>query len=155
MNKNTTHFPETLKNSATPRWSHRDPVERGNPFPVNDSRYRKWELATREANAVLVEQDRLFSNLKSNVTSYPKDVIKFATTRFDVWAKRCLSIVCNPSAARNYEQWLNTYVERWLLYTSQTCPQIDIQKALERTLRIRVSYWTTQARDVTNHNHQR
>ncbi len=154
MNNFTAQFPEILKHSATPRWSHRDPVEFGNPFPVEDVRFRKWKVATHEANVALIEQDRIYSQLKSNTSSYPKDIVRFAAARFDVWAKRCLSIVCSPFAIRDYEQWLNTYVERWLVYASQTCPKIDVQKELKRTLQVRISHWTTQAREVTNHNHQ-
>tara|TARA_B100001123_G_scaffold422922_3_gene532468 strand:+ start:4141 stop:4605 length:465 start_codon:yes stop_codon:yes gene_type:complete len=152
MHNTTDKFPKLLKHSATPRWSHRDPVELGNPFPVGDFRFRKWEIATYEANAALVKQDRIYSQLKSNALSYPKDIVKFAAARFDVWAKRCLSIVCSPCAVQEYELWLNNYVERWLVYASQTCPQVDVQKELKRALQFRVSHWTTQAREVKNYN---
>lgn len=42
-------FPLPLTGSTVPRWSHRDPVECGNPFPQDDPRHTVWEEASARA----------------------------------------------------------------------------------------------------------
>ena len=43
--------------SAVPRWSHRDPVEPGNPFPLGDPRHAVWEAASSQARTTLKQFD--------------------------------------------------------------------------------------------------
>ena len=51
-------FPAALRSSAVARWSHRDPVEGGNPFQLDDSRHEVWHAATSSARNALVRIDR-------------------------------------------------------------------------------------------------
>ena len=49
--------------SAVPRWSHRDPVEPGNPFPLGDPRHAVWEAASSQARTTLKQFDGFCCNV--------------------------------------------------------------------------------------------
>jgi hypothetical protein len=99
-------FPAALRSSAVARWSHRDPVEGGNPFPLDDYRHEAWDAATCSARDVLVRIDRELGEAEvagPHPDPYPVRLVALAVSRFDVWARRVQSIVRSPAALRDYE----------------------------------------------------
>lgn len=126
-------------------------MERGNPFPRHDSRHEAWNAATLVAKDALVHIDRELDEGEragQHPDPYPVRVIGLAESRFDVWAKRLLSIVRTAEALEDYERWLTTYVEHWLAYVSDTCPKVDVGDHLQARLAARATYWVTEARCV-------
>jgi hypothetical protein len=153
-------FPAALRSSAVARWSHRDPVEKGNPFPLDDSRHAAWHAATCVARDVLVRIDRELDEAEeagSHPDPYPVRLVALAVSRFDVWAGRVQSIVRSPAALRDYEVWLTTYVANWLVYVADTCPRLEVGDNLRARLSSRAQYWVAeasralQAADGVNH----
>lgn len=144
-------FPAALRSSAVPRWSHRDPVEGGNPFPLDDARHDTWDLATCSAREVLAQIDRELSEAEKagpHPDPYPVRVVALAVSRFDVWAKRTQSIVRSPAALRHYEVWLTSYVAHWLVYVAATCPGIEVGDDLHARLSSRARHWVADASRV-------
>jgi hypothetical protein len=142
-------FPATLRSSAVARWSHRDPVEGGNPFPPDDLRHEVWHDATRSAKDVLVRTDRDLDEAEKggpHPDPYSTRVVALAVSRFDVWARRAQSIVRSPAALRDYEVWLTTYVANWLAYVADTCPRVDVGDDLGAQLSSRAERWIAEAR---------
>jgi hypothetical protein len=141
-------FPAALRSSAVARWSHRDPVEGGNPFPLHDARHAVWQAATGSAKDVLVRIDRELDQAEHggpHPDPYPVRLITLAVSRFDVWARRGQSIVRSPAALQDYEVWLTTYVGHWLVYVADTCPRVDVGDDLRAQLSSRAQYWVTEA----------
>jgi hypothetical protein len=141
-------FPDALRSSAVPRWSHRDPVEGGNPFPVDDSRHDVWDIATCSAKDDLVRIDRELDETEEpgpHPDPYPVRLIALAVSRFDVWAGRAQSIVGSPAALRDYEAWLTSYVAHWLTYVADTCPRADVGDELRMRLSSRARHWVAEA----------
>src|SRR4029077_14637201 len=141
-------FPAALRSSAVPRWSHRDPVEGGNPFPLDDSRYDAWHTATCVARDVLTRIDRELDEAEQagpHPDPYPVRLVALAVSRFDVWAKRVQSIVRSHAALRDYEAWLTTYAAHWLIYVADTCPKADVDGDLRARLSSRAQYWLAEA----------
>jgi hypothetical protein len=141
-------FPAALRSSAVARWSHRDPVEGGNPFPLDDPRHEVWDAATCSARDVLVCIDRELDDAEKtgpHPDPYPVRLIALAVSRFDVWARRVWSIVRSPAALRDYEVWLTTYVAHWLVYVADTCPRADVGDDLRARLSSRAQYWVAEA----------
>ena len=141
-------FPPALRSSAVPRWSHRDPVEGGNPFPLDDARHEVWHRATCSARDVLAEIDRELDEAERagpHPDPYPVRVVALAVSRFDVWARRTQSIVRSPAALRDYEVWLTSYVAHWLVYVADTCPRTAIADDLHARLSLRVRHWVADA----------
>src|SRR5258707_344886 len=92
-------FPAALRSSAVARWSHRDPVEGGNPFPLVDSRHEAWHAATCSARDVLARIDRELDEAEEagpHADPYSVRLVALAVSRFDVWAGRVQSIVRSP-----------------------------------------------------------
>jgi hypothetical protein len=142
-------FPAELRSSAVARWSHRDPVEGGNPFPVHDSRHEAWHTATCAAREVLLRVDQELDEAERagpHPDPYPVRLVALAVSRFDVWARRVQSIVRSPPALEDYELWLATYVEHWLVYVTDTCPWVDVGHELRARLSSRAQYWVAEAR---------
>jgi len=144
-------FPLTLRSGAQPRWSHRDPVEAGNPFPLDDRRHAAWEEATRIAKDALVRIDRVLDDEERSRSTphpdpYPVRLVALAETRFDVWARRALSVVAGQAALTDYEAWLTSYVTNWLAYVADTCPRVDVDVQLRARLSSRAQHWTAEAR---------
>lgn len=141
-------FPAALRSSAAARWSHRDPVEGGNPFPQHDSRHEVWNAATLVAREALVHIDRELDAVErtgQHPDPYPVRVIVLAESRFDVWARRLLTIVRDAAALQDYEVWLATYIEHWLAYVSDTCPNVNVGDDLGARLEARAAYWVGEA----------
>ena len=141
-------FPAALRSSAVARWSHRDPVEGGNPFPLDDSRHEAWHAATCSARDVLVRIDRELDEAEEagpHPDPYPVRLVALAVSRFDVWARRVQSIVRSPAALRDYEVWLTTYVAHWLVYVADTCPRAEVGDDLRARLSSRAQYWVAEA----------
>ena len=136
--------------SAVPRWSHRDPVEGGNPFATGDPRRAAWAEATAVARAALERHDDALAAsdlVTPDPRNYGRRLIDLATARFDTWARRGLAAVDSDLASPNYEQWLKTYVANWRPYVAETCPHVGTTARDELHSRItaRATHWTTEA----------
>lgn len=136
--------------SAVPRWSHRDPVEGGNPFPVGELCHMRWEEATARARAALQRYDADLS--ASEVATSEPDVyahqwMDLAMVRFDTWARRGLAAVDGTAAQRDYARWLRTYVANWRVYVEETCPHVaaSIRRELGSRLAARAAHWINGA----------
>ena len=142
-------FPEALRTSAVARWSHRDPVEVGNPFSLDDSRHQVWQTATCRAKEALVRIDREIEARESDGAHpdpYAVRLVSLAVARFDVWAKRGLSVVESDATLQDYERWLATYTEHWLDYVKETCPKVDVDDDLQARLKARAAFWRDETR---------
>jgi hypothetical protein len=133
--------------SAVPRWSHRDAVEGGNPFPTSDTRHACWEAATRRATEALARFDAEAEGRVQGAgpQTYPARVVALAEARFDTWARRGLCVVSSEGTLRDYLVWLARYRENWLAYVRETCPNVNVGDPLRRRLDERVTHWTTEA----------
>lgn len=146
-------FPPALRSAAAARWSHRDPVEAGNPFPPEDERHQTWDAATRRAKETLVRIDEQLDAAEkagAHPDPYPVRLVALAEARFDVWAARLLTVVQGPEALADYEAWLATYVAHWLAYVADTCPRVAVADALRERLSSRARYWMGEARETGN-----
>ena len=142
-------FPDALRSCAVPRWSHRDPVEAGNPFAAEDSRHDVWQAATGRAREALVRIDRELDEAERagpHPDPYAVRLVALAESRFDVWAERVESIVRTPGALEDYQRWLSVYLARWIEYVADTCPRVDVGDALCARLESRVRHWVARAR---------
>ena len=143
-----TSFPARLKDSARPRWSHRDPVEGGNPFKLSSQSHAKWFCATNIAkNSLCRHDDHLNKRLTNaeDLKEYQSELVSLATIRFDIWAERGLAVVDSQHLCNEYIAWLHAYATNWLAYVDDTCPHISVKKMLETRLAIRTRHWTTIA----------
>ena len=143
--------PRRSKMSAAPRWSHRDPVEGGNPFPVSDPRRARWEEATACARAALQRYDDELTGYAPVIydpETYAHRWLDLATMRFDTWARRGLAAVDNTAAHRDYAAWLQIYVANWRGYVAETCPHVtaDVRAELDSRLQTRAEHWVDEAR---------
>lgn len=136
--------------SAVPRWSHRDPVEGGNPYTAGDPRRGVWIRATAVARAALARHDDALAAVPAtqDAQAYGRQLVRLATMRFDTWAQRGLATVDGDDAQRDYGAWLRTYVANWRAYVADTCPHVApaVREELHACLRDRATYWATQAR---------
>ena len=73
-------------------------------------------------------------------------VIRLAEARFDVWARRGLSVVHDAGARADYESWLATYVDNWRRYVRETCPRVEADRVLHTRLTGRARHWEAEAR---------
>ena len=141
--------------SAVPRWSHRDPVEGGNPFPVGERPHARWEEATARALADLKCYDDGLAGPElagGEPGVYARRWLDLATMRFDTWARRGLAGVTDPAAERDYAAWIQTYVANWRAYVAATCPHVppNIRRELGTRLATRSAYWINEARGLPN-----
>ena len=128
---------EIRHRSAVPRWSHRDPVEGGNPFADGDRRREIWDAATREALRALQRCDAHIAataRVTLDPVVYRAQLIDLALRRFDTWAERGLSVVSSDGELDDYRRWLDAYVGNWLGYVADTCPRVDTGDELRRRL---------------------
>ena len=140
-------FPDALRSSAVPRWSHRDPVECVNPFAPDDDRHPVWHVATGHVKDTLVRTDAELEHEQArHPRPYPVRLVALAVARFDVWCQRGLEIVGSPRAVREYERWLDDYQENWLEYVADTCPNVDVADDLRSQLTARARFWIDGAR---------
>ena len=138
-----------LRPSAVPRWSHRDPVEGGNPFPPADHRHRRWDIATDDARQTLVRFDERLeatAQVTLDPVLYRAQLLDLAVGRFDVWARRCRSVVSSRDALEDYERWLAGYVANWLGYVAETCPRVEVGNELRTRLTGRAAHWVAETR---------
>ena len=140
MSRGDARLPPALRASAVPRWSHRDPVEGGNPFPPGDRRAPAWQAATETALRTLRQHDRALDS-QGGSAPYHVRIRDLAAARFDIWAQRGLVAVDTEAARRDFEDWLQTYVANWLAYVADTCPRFDIRQSLQGRLAERRAAW--------------
>lgn len=143
----TRGLPAALRESAVPRWSHRDPVEGGNPFSARDERHRAWDAATRDALQELAAIDARLARepLAPGAATYRARVIDLAARRFDVWARRGLTVVDSEEACREYERWLTAYTENWVRYVGETVPRVTFGSAVRDRMAERAAHWSGDA----------
>ena len=99
-----------------------DPVQ-GNPFPVDDQRHEAWARATRVAQLDLhrLKQRTLEKPRPQSPEEDQHLLIEFIFRRFQIWAKRGLSVVWTYECARAYERWLDAYMQAELAYWEENC----------------------------------
>ena len=136
--------------SAVPRWSHRDPVEGGNPFVAGHPRRSLWAQATAAARAALARYDDALATsapVTHDPQTYGRRLIELATMRFDTWARRGLAAVDGEASQGDYEAWLRTYVANWRAYIADTCPHAGaaVRDELHARIAARATHWTTEA----------
>lgn len=142
--------------SAVPRWSHRDPVEGGNPFEAGNPRQAAWREATAGARTALARHDDVLAasaQCTYDPQTYGRRLIELAVMRFDTWARRGLAVADGEDARDHYAAWLRTYVANWRAYVADTCPHVPVvvRDELDACLRRRAMHWTTQARPTFAH----
>ena len=144
-------LPPALRESAVPRWSHRDPVEDRDPFTPTDPRHGTWDAATRVATAALRRDDAHVAET-AQVTLDPEiyraQLLDLAASRFDVWARRGRSVVSTDAALRDYNRWLEDYVANWLRYVGETCPRVNMRDELRARLTRRAAHWVSKRRSA-------
>ena len=135
--------------SAVPRWSHRDPVESGNPYAADDPRHGVWSRATAAARTALARHDDALAAIPTTqeAQAYGEQLVRLATMRFDTWAQRGLATVDGDDARRDYGAWLQRYVANWRAYVADTCPHVTpaVREELHACLRDRATHWATRA----------
>ena len=144
-------LPTALRTSAIPRWSHRDPVEGGNPFPPADTRHRTWDDATVDARQALLRFDvdlEATAEVTREPALYRAQLLDLAVGRFDIWARRGRAVVSSRDALQDYGQWLEDYVANWLRYVAETCPRVQVGDELQTRLRGRAAHWVTETRAI-------
>ena len=149
----SSRFPFQLMGSGVPRWSHRDPVECGNPFSRDDPRHAVWEEATARAHKTLTQFDAELEtdSHDTQAEAYPVRLVGLAVARFDTWARRGLAVVMSTEGIDDYETWLTNYERHWLEYVAETCPHVDVDKELRHRLAERVESWLASARTRREH----
>jgi len=138
-------LPRPLLDSARPRWSHRDPVEGGNPFPTATADAARWERATAAALARLRAQDLGLAKtaiVTLDPDRYRAQMLELAVARFDVWAERLLAVLDDDRSREQGRDWLDRYVANWLEYAEETLPRVSFGTELEDRLRARARYWS-------------
>ncbi len=139
-------LPQPLLDSACPRWSHRDPVEGGNPFPASDPSAARWDEATATARARLREHDARLADTVAvtlDPARYRAQMIALAVARFDTWAERLLTVLDDEPAREEGRRWLDGYVDNWLAYAADTLPLVAFGTEFEDRLRTRAYYWAS------------
>lgn len=138
-------LPQTLLDSARPRWSHRDPVEDGNPFPPGDPNAARWAEATATARARLRAHDARLAetaDVTLDPARYRAQIVELAGVRFDTWAKRLLVVLDDEARRAEGCLWLDRYVDNWLAYAAETLPHVTFGTDLEDRLRASARYWS-------------
>ncbi|HJN45565.1 MAG: hypothetical protein CL477_15530 [Acidobacteria bacterium] len=144
-------LPDALRASAVPRWSHRDPVEGGNPFPSSDARSEAWDTATDASRLALTQHDaelEATAQVTLDRAHYRAQLLDLAVARFDVWARRGLSALRTGEDGRDFDRWLADYVANWLAYVAETCPRVEVGTTLETRLTSRAEHWSGRARSL-------
>ena len=125
-----------------------DPVGE-NPCPVGHPAHRIWEDATREALRDSFRLQERMLEKRPGSADFRGWFIELAFGKFQIWAKRNISIVRTDAAARSYEQWLESFMQSWLklaeekypveLGTESLLPELKLQ--LQRASK----YWSANA----------
>lgn len=126
-----------------------DPVG-PNPCPVDHPAHKVWEDATREALLELFRfQEKKFATRSTTVGEYQNLFVEYSFMRFQIWAKRNLSIVRNDRDARAYDKWLHSYLEASMEVASKACrpdvPRQETLSALRVQLLRALKYWSGNA----------
>ncbi len=140
---------EIRHRSAVPRWSHRDPVEGGNPFADGDPRREIWDAATHQARRALERCDAHIAataRVTLDPVVYRAQLLDLALRRFDTWAERALSVVSSEGELDDYGRWLDVYVGNWLGYVADTCPRVKTGDELRRRLKDARKRWLEAGR---------
>ena len=66
---------------------------------------------------------------------YRAQLFDLAAGRFAIWTDRGLAVISTEDACRDYERWLDRYVENWIQYVAETCPGVEGLDELEQRLR--------------------
>ncbi len=122
---------------AQPRWSHRDPVEGGNPFPPGTPVRTAWAAATDTALDRLREMDARIADTAQvtlDPTVYRTQLFDLAVGRFEIWTERGLAVVSTEDTRLAYERWLDRYLTNWMRYVAETCPRVEALEELTRRL---------------------
>jgi hypothetical protein len=130
--------PLATREAAQPRWSHRDPVEGRHLFPPGAPGHAIWAKATKVARNKLREMDAAMlasAQVTLDPVVYRAQMFDLAAARFTVWTERGLAVISTKSSCRDYERWLDRYVENWLAYVAETCPRIERLDELDQRLR--------------------
>ena len=124
--------------AAQPRWSHRDPLEGRNLFPPEAPGHAIWTTATDAARDELREMDAAMigsAQVTLDPVVYRAQLFDLAVGRFAIWTERGLAVISTEDACRDYERWLDRYIENWLQYVAETCPGVEELDELEQRLR--------------------
>ena len=147
--KFTNYTLRMVRPSAVPRWSHRDPVEGGNPFLQVDPSHETWDTATAAAKQTLLRLDarvEATAQLTLDPAIYRSQLLDLAVARFDVWAERARAVVSDEATSRDFERWLADYVRNWLRYVADTCPRVEVGEELRIRVHNRAAHWSRLAR---------
>lgn len=148
------NLPEAFRSSAVPRWSHRDPIEGGNPFPPSSPDNRTWECSTVEAQRTLKKTDASIeaaAKVTLDPCVYRSQLFDLLAVRFNAWARRGASVVSSVNSLCDYKQWLRNYAKNWLHYVSETCPHVETGDDLRRLLEGLVADWSDWASGSLSH----
>ena len=125
----------------------------GNPFERGSRCHLLWEEATHHA---AIREGRLKSvmskraHMAANLDEQMGWLIKLVVLKFDIWAKRGLTVVFCNDDMRSFEEWLIGYAEGWLVLINQTYREFLGLEELLRRLRLRligrVEHWKAEAR---------
>jgi len=140
-----------------------DPIE-GNPFPMDDPRYKVWQGTTLNAEEELCRLNSEFLRTKptgqegfakwmeqNKWASAPEDFAAWALAlclgKFNIWAKRAIHVVWSEDALRSYDQWLFNYAQAWL-EAQRGLGRLTDGALLELRSRLaeRVEWWKAEAR---------
>jgi hypothetical protein len=126
-----------------------DPIE-GNPFSSEDPRHAVWQESTLAAEQELC---RLNSNYSAGVAnSQSEHVTRFvalAVAKFDIWARRYVTVVWTRNDLRGFDQWVFNYANAWLADVEEkNLPHKDfVLHELRAHLISRMEFWKAQARN--------
>ena len=124
--------------AAQSRWSHRDPLEGLNLFPPGAPGHAIWTTATDAARDRLRAMDAAMidsAQVTLDRVVYRAQLFDLAAGRFAIWTERGLAVISTEDACRDYERWLDRYIENWLQYVAETCPGVEELDELEQRLR--------------------
>jgi hypothetical protein len=122
-----------------------------NPFPIEDPGYRSWEDATREAE----EELHRFNSDLLKTRPDPIDagvgwMCGLVVGKFDIWAKRGISVVWSAEAVTKFDQSLIAYSTEWLQTVRGFFPSAIHIDTLLHELRLRlierIEWWRAEAR---------
>jgi hypothetical protein len=127
-----------------------DPVQE-NPFSKDDQRHKVWEKSTRSAELELhrLKQEILGRPQPKNVEQDQDLHLEFIFRRFQIWAKRGISVVWSYSCVRAYEAWLASYFQAEMKLWREQCPRgfnsESFLSELEKKLLQACAYWSGNA----------
>lgn len=148
-----------------------DPVQ-GNPFSADDPRRAVWKKATREAlielhqlkldylsakalvdkpfDEVLAENFNHLAEFSAQTQKQQQErLLEFIFNRFQIWAKRAISIVRTDQCVQDYQRWLKSQLEAEVKLWTDNCPEhFDAEwflGKLRRELNRALEHWVGQA----------